>query len=305
MGRYILRRLLQGVLTLWAASTLAFALTFLSGDPASLMIGDHWTAEQIAGFREYMGFDRPAHVQYLEYLGRLAQGDFGRSVRQQAPVTELIRERLPMTATLAGAALLIIVLVALPVGILSALRRNSWLDAFVMSGTILAQSMPTFWLGTILILVFGVALQWFPVSGSGDLRHLILPAITLATFSAARNARMVRSSMLDILSLDYLRTARAKGLNEGVVVVRHALRNALMPVITLLGLEVGSLLAGALVTETVFAWPGIGRLTVDAIYARDYPVVQGVVTFSALVFVVVNLIVDLSYGLLDPRIRYE
>lgn len=305
MGRYILRRLLQGVLTLWAASTLAFALTFLSGDPASLMIGDHWTAEQIAGFRDYMGFDRPAHVQYLEYLGRLAQGDFGRSVRQQAPVTELIRERLPMTATLAGAALLIIVLVALPVGILSALRRNSWLDAFVMSGTILAQSMPTFWLGTILILVFGVALQWFPVSGSGDLRHLILPAITLATFSAARNARMVRSSMLDILSLDYLRTARAKGLNEGVVVVRHALRNALMPVITLLGLEVGSLLAGALVTETVFAWPGIGRLTVDAIYARDYPVVQGVVTFSALVFVVVNLIVDLSYGLLDPRIRYE
>jgi peptide/nickel transport system permease protein len=305
LGRYILKRLLQGALTLWAASTLAFALAFLSGDPASLMIGDHWTAEQIAGFREYMGFDRPAHVQYVEYLGRLAQGDFGRSVRQQAPVTELIRERLPMTATLAGAALLIIVLVALPVGILSALRRNSWLDAFVMSGTILAQSMPTFWLGTILILVFGVALQWFPVSGSGDLRHLILPAITLATFSAARNARMVRSSMLDILSLDYLRTARAKGLNEGVVVVRHALRNALMPVITLLGLEVGSLLAGALVTETVFAWPGIGRLTVDAIYARDYPVVQGVVTFSALVFVVVNLIVDLSYGLLDPRIRYE
>lgn len=305
MGRYILRRLLQGLLTLWAASTIAFGLTYLSGDPASLMIGDHWTAEQIAGFREYMGFDRPFHVQYLEYLGRLLQGDFGLSVRQGAPVTELILERLPATGALAGSALLIIVAVALPVGILSALRRNSWLDAVVMSGTILAQSMPTFWLGTILILVFGVALQWFPVSGSGDLKHLILPAITLATFSAARNARMVRSSMLDILGLDYLRTARAKGLAEGTVVVRHALRNALMPVITLLGLEVGSLLAGALVTETVFAWPGIGRLTVDSIYARDYPVVQGVVTFSALVFVVVNLAVDLSYGLLDPRIRYE
>ncbi len=305
MGRYILRRLLQGLLTLWAASTIAFGLTFLSGDPASLMIGDHWTAEQIAGFREHMGFDRPFHVQYLEYLGRLLQGDFGLSVRQGAPVTELILERLPATGALAGSALLIIIAVALPVGILSALRRNSWLDAVVMSGTILAQSMPTFWLGTILILVFGVALQWFPVSGSGDLKHLILPAITLATFSAARNARMVRSSMLDILGLDYLRTARAKGLAEGTVVVRHALRNALMPVITLLGLEVGSLLAGALVTETVFAWPGIGRLTVDSIYARDYPVVQGVVTFSALVFVVVNLAVDLSYGLLDPRIRYE
>jgi peptide/nickel transport system permease protein len=305
LGRYILRRLLQGLLTLWAASTIAFGLTFLSGDPASLMIGDHWTAEQIAGFREHMGFDRPFHVQYLEYLGRLLQGDFGLSVRQGAPVTELILERLPATGALAGSALLIIIAVALPVGILSALRRNSWLDAVVMSGTILAQSMPTFWLGTILILVFGVALQWFPVSGSGDLKHLILPAITLATFSAARNARMVRSSMLDILGLDYLRTARAKGLAEGTVVVRHALRNALMPVITLLGLEVGSLLAGALVTETVFAWPGIGRLTVDSIYARDYPVVQGVVTFSALVFVVVNLAVDLSYGLLDPRIRYE
>jgi peptide/nickel transport system permease protein len=305
LGRYILRRLLQGLLTLWAASTIAFGLTFLSGDPASLMIGDHWTAEQIASFREYMGFDRPFHVQYLEYLGRLLQGDFGLSVRQGAPVTELIMERLPATGALAGSALLIIVAVALPVGILSALRRNSWLDAVVMSGTILAQSMPTFWLGTILILVFGVALQWFPVSGSGDLKHLILPAITLATFSAARNARMVRSSMLDILGLDYLRTARAKGLAEGTVVVRHALRNALVPVITLLGLEVGSLMAGALVTETVFAWPGIGRLTVDSIYARDYPVVQGVVTFSALVFVVVNLVVDLSYGLLDPRIRYE
>lgn len=305
MGRYILRRLLQGVLTLWAASTVAFALTFLSGDPATLMIGDHWTAEQITSFRAYMGFDRPFLVQYLEYLGRLLHGDFGQSVRQQAPVTTLILERLPATATLTGAALLIIIAVALPVGIFSALHRNSWLDGLVMSGTILAQSMPTFWLGTILILIFAVALPWFPVSGSGGLSHLILPAITLSMFSTARNARMVRSSMLEILGLDYLRTARAKGLRENTVVMRHALRNAMMPVITLLGLEVGSLLAGALVTETVFAWPGIGRLTVDSIYARDYPVVQGVVTFSALVFVAVNLLVDLSYGLFDPRIRYE
>jgi len=305
LGRYILRRLLQGLLTLWAASTIAFGLTFLSGDPASLMIGDHWTAEQIASFREYMGFDRPFHVQYLEYLGRLLQGDFGLSVRQGAPVTELIMERLPATGALAGSALLIIVAVALPVGILSALRRNSWLDAVVMSGTILAQSMPTFWLGTILILVFGVALQWFPVSGSGDLKHLILPAITLATFSAARNARMVRSSMLDILGLDYLRTARAKGLAEGTVVVRHALRNALVPVITLLGLEVGSLMAGALVTETVFAWPGIGQLIFQAISARDYPLAQtGILAVGALV-VTLTLAVDLTYAWLDPRIRYS
>lgn len=305
MGRYVLRRLLQGIVTLWAASTVAFGLTFLSGDPASLMIGDHWTAEQIASFRQYMGFDRPFLVQYLEYLGRVAHGDFGQSVRQQAPVTQLVLQRLPATAALAGAAFLIIVAVAIPVGIFSALRRNTWLDAVVMSGTILAQSMPTFWLGLILILVFGVFLRWLPVSGSGDFSHLILPAVTLSAFSTARNARMVRSSMLDILSLDYLRTARAKGLRERSVIWSHALRNALVPVITLLGLEIGGLLAGALVTETIFAWPGIGRLTVDAIYARDYPVVQGVVAFSALIFVVVNLIVDLSYGFLDPRIRYE
>jgi peptide/nickel transport system permease protein len=305
VGRYVLRRLLQGIVTLWAASTVAFGLTFLSGDPASLMIGDHWTAEQIASFRQYMGFDRPFLVQYFEYLGRVAHGDFGQSVRQQAPVTQLVLQRLPATAALAGAAFLIIIAVAIPVGIFSALRRNTWLDAVVMSGTILAQSMPTFWLGLILILVFGVFLRWLPVSGSGDFSHLILPAVTLSAFSTARNARMVRSSMLDILSLDYLRTARAKGLRERSVIWGHALRNALVPVITLLGLEIGGLLAGALVTETIFAWPGIGRLTVDAIYARDYPVVQGVVAFSALIFVVVNLIVDLSYGFLDPRIRYE
>lgn len=304
MGAYTLRRLLQSIVTLWAASTVAFALTFLSGDPASLMIGDHWTAEQIAGFRQYMGFDRPFLVQYAEYLARVAHGDFGRSVRQQAPVTELILQRLPATAALAGAAMLIIVVVAVPAGIISALRRNTWLDGVVMGGTILAQSLPTFWLGMLLILVFGVGLRWLPVSGTGGLSHLILPAITLSAFSTARNARMVRSSMLEILGLDYLRTARAKGLRERSVVWGHALRNALVPVITLLGLEVGGLLAGALVTETVFSWPGIGRLTVDSIYARDYPVVQGVVTFSALVFVVVNLIVDISYGLLDPRIRH-
>ena len=179
---------------MWAASTVAFALTFLSGDPASLMIGDHWTAEQIASFRQYMGFDRPFLVQYLEYLGRVVHGDFGLSVRQQAPVTELVLQRVLATAALAGAAFLIIVAIAIPVGILSALRRNTWLDAAVMSGTILAQSMPTFWLGLLLILVFGVFLRWLPVSGSGDFSHLILPAVTLSAFSTARNARMVRSA---------------------------------------------------------------------------------------------------------------
>ncbi len=305
MLTYIVRRLILGVFILWAVATIAFGLTFLSGDPATLMIGDHWTADQIANFRQYMGFDRPLAVQYGEYIGRVVQGDFGVSVRQQVPVTQLIMERFPATLQLAGLALLIIVAVAIPVGVLSAVRRNSAADRVAMSGALLAQSVPTFWLGIMLILVFGVMLRWLPVSGSGSPLHLILPAVTLATFSTARIARLVRSSMLDVLGEDYIRTAHAKGLSRRRVHYRHALRNALIPVITLLGIEVGSLLGGALVTETVFAYPGIGRLTIQAIAARDLPLVQGVITFGALVFVLVNLAVDLSYSVLDPRIRHD
>ncbi len=302
---YIVRRLIQGVFILWAVATIAFGLTFLSGDPATLMIGDHWTAEQIANFREYMGYDRPLLVQYGEYLGRVVRGDFGVSVRQQIPVTRLIMERFPATLQLAGLALVIIVVVAIPVGVVSAVRRNSAADRLAMSGALLAQSVPTFWLGIMLILVFGVVLRWLPVSGSGSPLHLVLPAVTLATFSTARIARLVRSSMLDVLGEDYIRTAHSKGLAPRAVHFRHALRNALIPVVTLLGIEVGSLLGGALVTETVFAYPGIGRLTIQAIAARDLPLVQGVITFGALIFVLVNLAVDLSYSVLDPRIRHE
>ena len=304
MLSYVAKRLAQAVVILWAVATIAFGLTFLSGDPATLMIGDHWTVEQIANFRAYMGYDRPLMVQYWEYLGRVAQGDFGVSVRQQIPVTQLILERFPATLQLTGLALLIIIVVALPVGVLSAVRRNSVTDRLAMGGALLAQSVPTFWLGIVLILIFGVVLRWLPVSGSGSPMHLILPAVTLATFSMARIARLVRSSMLDILGSDYIRTARAKGLSPGSVFYRHALRNALIPVITLLGIEVGSLLGGALVTETVFAYPGIGRLTIQAIAARDLPLVQGVITFGALIFVLVNLAVDLSYSVIDPRIRH-
>lgn len=302
---YVVRRLIQGVFILWAVATIAFGLTFLSGDPATLMIGDHWTAEQIAGFREYMGYDRPLLVQYGEYLGRVVQGDFGVSVRQQIPVTRLIMERFPATLQLAGLAFLIITVVAIPVGVVSAVRRNTAADRLAMSGALLAQSVPTFWLGIMLILVFGVVLRWLPVSGSGGPLHLVLPAVTLATFSTARIARLVRSSMLDVLGEDYIRAAHAKGLAPRAVYYRHALRNALIPVITLLGIEVGSLLGGALITETVFAYPGIGRLTIQAIAARDLPLVQGVITFGALIFVLVNLAVDLSYSVLDPRIRHE
>ncbi len=305
MLTYVVKRLLQAVFILWAVASIAFGLTFLSGDPATLMIGDHWTAEQIANFREYMGFDRPLYIQYWEFMQRIVRGDFGVSIRQQIPVTDLILERLPATLKLAVFAFLIIVVVAIPVGVVSAVRRNSLADRFAMSGALLAQSIPTFWLGIMLILAFGVTLRWLPVSGSGSFFHLILPAFTLATFSTARIARLVRSSMLDVLGNDYIRTAHAKGLPPWKVNYTHALRNALIPVITLLGIEVGSLLGGALITETVFAYPGIGRLTIQAIYARDLPLVQGVITFGALMFVLVNLLVDLSYSFLDPRIRHE
>jgi len=305
MLTYVAKRLLQAVFVLWAVASISFGLTFLSGDPATLMIGDNWTAEQVANFREYMGFDRPVLVQYGEFLQRLVRGDFGVSVRQQTPVTRLILERLPATLELAAAALLIIVGVAIPVGVLSAIRRNSLSDRLAMSGALLAQSVPTFWLGIMLILIVGVYLQWLPISGRGTFLHLIMPAVTLATYSTARIARLVRSSMLDVLGNDYIRTAHAKGLSPRKVHYGHALRNALIPVITLLGIEVGSLLGGALITETVFAYPGIGRLTIQAIAARDIPLVQGVITFGAMIFVLVNLLVDLSYSILDPRIRHE
>ncbi len=305
MLTYIAKRLLQAVFVLWAVASISFGLTFLAGDPATLMIGDNWTAEQVANFREYMGFDRPVLVQYGEFLQRIVQGDFGVSVRQQIPVTRLILERLPATLELTVAALLIIVGVAIPVGVLSAIRRNSLSDRLAMSGALLAQSVPTFWLGIMLILVVGVYLQWLPISGRGTFLHLIMPAVTLATYSTARIARLVRSSMLDVLGNDYIRTAHAKGLSPRKVNYGHALRNALIPVITLLGIEVGSLLGGALITETVFAYPGIGRLTIQAIAARDIPLVQGVITFGAMIFVLVNLLVDLSYSVLDPRIRHE
>ncbi len=305
MLAYIVKRLLQAIFILWAVATIAFLLTFLSGDPAELMIGDNWTAEQITAFRDYMGFDRPLLVQYAEFLGRLAQGDFGVSIRQQVPVSRLIAERFPATLELTLAALLIIIVVAIPVGVLSAVRRNSPADRLAMGGALLAQSIPTFWLGIMLILLFGITLRWLPISGRGSPAHLILPAITLATFSTARVARLVRSSMLDVLGNDYIRTARAKGLSDHRVHYVHALRNALIPVITLLGIEVGALLGGALITETVFAYPGIGRLTIQAIHARDLPLVQGVITFGAMIFVAVNLLVDLSYSVLDPRIRHD
>ena len=305
MLRYLVRRLLQALLVVFGVSIVSFGMMFLSGDPASAMAGDNWTRQQIEDFRRQMGFDRPWYVQYGDFLSSAVRGDFGTSLRQHRPVFELVKERLPATLQLTGAALLISISLSIPIGILSATKRNSVWDRVAMVFAMAGQSMPVFWVATMLILVFGVKLQWLPVAGRGGWEHLVLPAGALGLFSVARNARVIRSSMLEVLGADYVRTARAKGLRGRVVVMRHAFGNALLPTITLFGLDVGHLLSGAVITETIFAWPGIGRLTVDAVFGKDLPLVQAAVVILAATFVLVTLAVDLLYGFLDPRVRFE
>jgi len=305
MLRYLIRRLLQALLVVFGVSIVSFGMMFLSGDPASAMAGDNWTRQQIEDFRQQMGFDRPWYVQYGDFLTNAVRGDFGNSLRQHRPVFELVMDRLPATLQLTAAALLISVSLSIPIGVLSATRRNSVWDRLAMLFAMAGQSMPVFWVSTMLILIFGVKLQWLPVAGKGGWDHLVLPAVALGLFSVARNARVIRSSMLEVLGTDYVRTARAKGLRGRVVVMRHAFRNALLPIITLFGLDVGHLLSGAVITETIFAWPGIGRLTVDAVFAKDLPLVQAAVVILAATFVLVTLAVDLLYGVLDPRVRFE
>ena len=303
MWRYITRRLLQTFIVLWGVSFIAFGVMFLAGDPATAMVGEDWTREQIAEFRHVMGFDQPWYVQYGRFLSRAVRGDFGVSLRQRQPNLTLIFERMPATLQLAACAMLLSIVIAIPAGVISATRRHSWLDHGASLGAMLGQSMPAFWLGIMLILIFGVGLRWTPVAGRGGLAHLILPAITLAAYPIARNARMMRSSILEVLGQAYVTTARAKGLREFLVITRHAMRNALIPVVTLIGLEFGALLGGAVITESIFAWPGVGRLTIQAIYGRDIPLVQAAVIVLAGIFVVINLLVDLFYVVLDPRIR--
>ncbi len=295
---------------LFGVTILVYFILFQTGDPTFLSVGTDASQEEVERVRRMLGFDRPWYVQYAEFLGRAVQGDFGTSLRQGLPVTSIVLERLPATLELATAAICISLLVAFPVGIVAATRRNSAWDQASMFGAMLGQSAPTFFVGIMLLFIFGGMLNWFPIGGRGaggwadELRHLVLPAITLGAFSIARNARLVRSSLLETLGLEYVTVARAKGLVERAVVLRHALRNALIPVVTLVGLEFGVLLGGAVITETVFAWPGVGSLVVRAIGQKDFPVVVGCVTMLAVVFVTINLLIDLLYGYLDPRVRH-
>ncbi len=302
---YLVRRILSAVLVIFGVSLISFGFMFLSGDPATALAGDNWSRQQIEDFRHLMGFDRPWYIQYGDYIANVLHGNFGTSLRQYQPVSSLLMDRVPATLELTSAALCLSVVLSIPVGVISAARRNSGYDRVAMLLALVGQSMPVFWVGTMLILIFGVALQWLPVAGAGDLSHLILPAITLGLFSVARNARLVRSSMLEVLGADYVRTARAKGLPGRLVLARHAFRNALLPIVTVFGLDVGALVGGAVITETIFAWPGVGRLTVDAVLAKDLPLVEGAVLLLAGSFVMVNLIVDLLYGYLDPRVRIK
>ncbi|HVQ74215.1 MAG TPA: nickel ABC transporter permease [Candidatus Binatia bacterium] len=303
MKSYLLRRLLQSLFVLFGVSVVVFLILHLTGDPALLLLPPDATVEDVERFRRQMGFDDPVAVQYVRFLAGALQGDFGESLRHGEPAMALVLDRLPATFELAGAGLLIAMCLAVPAGIISAVRRNTAVDYVSTVIALLGQAMPTFWLGIMLILVFSVHLGWLPSSGRGDLAHLILPAITLGLFTTARITRLTRSGMLEVLGQDYIRTARAKGVGEPPVVWKHALRNASIPIVTIVGIELGTLLGGSVITETIFAWPGVGRLSVQAIFNRDYPVVQAAVFILAATFVLVNFLVDIMYTYLDPRIR--
>lgn len=305
MWSYAIRRIMQSLLVLLGATLVAFIITRSTGDPTRLMLPEDATAEEVQAMRVRMGLDKPVLLQYIDFVTRAAQGDLGTSIRQKTDVTKLILERVPATLELTFAALAIGIIISIPVGIFIALRRNTAWDLMGTSFSLLGQAMPSFWTGLMLILIFGVQLKVLPISGRGTPAHLILPAVTLGFFVTGRITRLVRSGMLEVMGQEYIRTARAKGLFERTVVWKHALRNASIPVVTLIGLEFASLLSGAIIIETVFAWPGMGRLVANAVFQRDFPVIQGVVLISAVMFVIVNLIVDLVYSVLDPRISYS
>lgn len=303
MKGFLQRRLVDLLITIVGVSTLVFFLLRLSGDPVVLMLPPDASELARQELRHSLGLDAPLPVQYARFVIGIFTGNLGNSLQYRQPAANLVAVAMPYTVALTVAAMLMSVVFAIPAGLAAALYRNTWIDKLLMVGTLLAQSMPYFWLGIMLILFFSVQLQLLPTSGTGTPAHLIMPAITLAIYSVARSTRLIRSSMLDALGQDYVRTARAKGLHEPVILSRHVLRNAAIPVVTLLALDFGVLLGGAVVTETIFAWPGVGRMIVNAIGLRDYPVVQAGVIYLAVIFVVINSLIDLSYSILDPRIR--
>ncbi|GAK57638.1 binding-protein-dependent transport systems inner membrane component [Candidatus Vecturithrix granuli] len=306
MRNYILRRLLLTIPVIVGVSTLVFLFIHLiPGDPIQVMLGESAKPTDVEALRRALGLDRPLSEQYMAFFKGLVTGNLGVSIHTGQPILATIVSRLPATLELTLSSMCVALLISIPLGVISASKQYSLLDNGSMFFALLGISMPNFWLGPLLILLFSVNLGWLPVSGRGGLLHLVLPAITLGTALAAKLTRMTRSSVLEILHEDYITTARSKGLHEGFVIFKHALRNALIPVITVIGIQFGALLSGALITETIFAWPGIGRLTITAIQKRDYPLVQGCVLLIAFGYVFANLITDLAYAWADPRIRFE
>jgi peptide/nickel transport system permease protein len=317
MRQFLIRRLLRAIAALWGISTIVFVVMRLSGDPVPLLLPGDAPASEFERVRAQLGLDRPLYVQYAVFFQNLLQGDLGRSIHMRQPAIQIAAERLPATLELALGAFVLAIVIAIPAGLISAAKRNSLWDNLAMGLALIGQSAPTFYIGIMLILIMGLQLGWFPISGRGQgswsdpgdwptmLRHLTLPAITLGAFAMASIARLTRSAVLEVMRQDFIRTARAKGLSEVLVLVRHNFKNAAIPVITIVGLQFGTLLGGAVVTETVFSWPGIGRLAIQSIFNRDYPVVQSAVILVASFFVLVNFLVDLAYGWLDPRIRYS
>lgn len=323
MWTFIVRRLLQSVIVILGVTLISFISLQMGGDPTYLFVSERASEEEIQMIRQALGFDKPLHVQYLTYLGNVAQGEFGNSLSYRQPAMQIVLGALPATIELTIFSMLLAISLAIPFGVFAAIYRGTPLDGSIMTLAMFGQSIPSFWMGIMMILFFGLYLGWFPISGhvpflkplfQGDLAtafgnlpqaayHLMMPAIAVGFYSLSRNARLVRSSMLEVLGQDYVRTARSKGISEGAVIVRHALRNAWLPVVTMIGLEFGFLLGGVVVIETVFSWPGIGRLVFNAINQRDIPVVQASVIVLSVIFIALNLIVDLIYVRIDPRVK--
>jgi peptide/nickel transport system permease protein len=305
MKKFLIRRLLQIIPVLFIISFVVFALVHVAGDPVALMLPEDATEEDIRILREALNLDKPFLVQYGTYVLNMLQGNFGESFKYGQEALPIVLERLPATLELAAASMIVATIIAIPLGIWSATKQNSFLDLFATGGAVLGKAMPNFWLGIMLILLLAVNYQIFPVSGRGTLTHLVLPAITLGTGVAAEMTRLIRSSMIEILHQDYVRTARSKGVRDSIVTYKHAFRNSLIPVVTIMALQTSSLVGGALITETVFSWPGLGQLLVQAVNSRDMAIVQAAVFVIAFMVIGMNLMADIIYRLLDPRIKYN
>lgn len=303
MRQYLLKSILQFVPVMLLISLIVFLLVHVSGNPVALMLPDTATAEDRAALTAALGLDQPLYIQYFKFMGHLVQGDFGKSFRYNQPALPIVMDRLPATFELAAAAMLVATVIAVPLGIISATKRNSFWDVFATGAAVLGKAMPHFWLGIMFILLFSVKLGMFPVSGRGTLLHLVLPAVTLGTGIAAEMTRLIRSSMLEILGQDYIRTARSKGLGEKIVIYKHAFRNSLIPVVTIMALQISTLISGALITETIYAWPGMGQLIIQAVNTRDMAIVQAAVFVVAFLVILSNMLADLIYRILDPRIK--